>query len=83
MGSQFFFGWSRFKVPSRGGGGIIWGFKCNVINEKTIKIQKEKIAKENPKMVGLIVKWVEKVGNEKNNLENDIELALDIIKEKQ
>jgi hypothetical protein len=50
---------------------------------KLNQVQKEKIAKENPKMVGLIVKWVEKVGNEKNNLENDIELALDMIKEKQ
>ena len=45
--------------------------------------QIQKIEKENPKMVGLIVKWVQKVGNENNNLENDIELALDIIKEKQ
>ena len=45
--------------------------------------QIQKIEKENPKLVGLIVKWVQKVGNENNNLENDIELALDIIKEKR
>jgi hypothetical protein len=49
------------------------------LNENQIK----QIEKTNAKMVGLIVKWVQKVGNENNNLNDDIELALDIIQEKQ
>jgi hypothetical protein len=50
---------------------------------KLNQVQIEKIAKANPKMVGLIVKWVQKVGNENNNLNDDVELALDMIQEKR
>ena len=50
---------------------------------KLNQVQIEKIAKGYPKMVGLIVKYVQKIGDEKVELETDIELALDIIKEKQ
>ena len=57
--------------------------KREKIMRKLNQNQIQKIEKENPKLVGLIVKWVQKVGNENNNLENDIELALDIIKEKR
>lgn len=45
--------------------------------------QVEKIKKDYPKLVGLIVKYIEKIGDEKTELENDIVLALDIIKERQ
>ena len=50
---------------------------------KLNQVQVEKIAKGYPKLVGAIVKYVEKIGDEKVELENDIELALDIIKEKR
>ena len=50
---------------------------------KLNQVQKEKIAKVYPKLVGLIVKYVEKIGDEKTELENDVQLALDIIQEKQ
>lgn len=50
---------------------------------KLNQVQKEKIAKGYPTLVGLIVKYVEKIGDEKIELENDIQLALDIIKEKR
>ena len=45
--------------------------------------QVEQIKKVYPKLVGAIVKYVEKLGNDKTELVDDIELALDIIKEKQ
>ena len=45
--------------------------------------QVEKIKKDYPKLVSLIVKYVEKIGDEKIELENDIQLALDIIRERQ
>ena len=48
------------------------------LNEK----QKEMIMK-NFKMGKTIIKWVEKVGDEKYNLDDDIQLAKDIIQEKQ
>lgn len=50
---------------------------------KLNQVQVEKITKVYPKMVGLIVKYVQKIGDEKVELETDIQLALDIIKEKE
>ena len=49
---------------------------------KLNNLQKEMIAK-NFKIAHLVIKYVEKIGDEKTELETDIELALDIIKEKQ
>ena len=48
------------------------------LNEK----QKEMIMK-NFTMGKTIIKWVEKVGDENANLDDDIQLAKDIIQEKQ
>lgn len=45
--------------------------------------QVEKIKKGYPTLGGLIVKYVQKIGNENTDLQDDIMLALDIIKEKQ
>ena len=45
--------------------------------------QVEQIKKVYPKLVGLIVKYVEKIGNDKVELVDDVQLALDIIAEKQ
>jgi hypothetical protein len=49
---------------------------------KLNQLQKEMIMK-NFKMGATLIKWVEKVGDENANLEDDIQLAKDIIQEKQ
>ena len=50
---------------------------------KLNEIQKNKIKKDNPTMAYAIIKWVEKVGDENYDLQDDIQLAKDIIWEKQ
>jgi hypothetical protein len=50
---------------------------------KLNQVQIATITKGYPKLVGLIVKYVQKIGDEKVELETDIQLALDIIQEKQ
>jgi hypothetical protein len=50
---------------------------------KLNQIQKTKIEKEYPTMAYAIIKWVEKVGDENEDLQNDIQFAKDIIWEKQ
>lgn len=45
--------------------------------------QVEQIKKGYPKIAGFIIKYVEKIGDEKIELENDIELAIDILKERE
>jgi hypothetical protein len=50
---------------------------------KLNQVQIARITKGYPKLVGLIVKYVQKIGDEKVELETDIQLALDIIQEKQ
>jgi hypothetical protein len=49
---------------------------------KLNQLQKEMIMK-NFKMGATLIKWTEKVGNDKNDLQEDIMLAEDMIKEKQ
>jgi hypothetical protein len=49
---------------------------------KLNQIQKEKIMKGYNRIAYMIIKNVEKYGNEKELLENDIQLAYDIILEK-
>lgn len=53
------------------------------IMRKLNQNQVEQIKKVYPKLVGLIVKYVEKIGNDKMELVDDVQLALDIIAEKQ
>ena len=50
---------------------------------KLNNLQKEMIAKMFPKMNALIIKYVEKIGDEKTDLQDDIILAQDIIQEKK
>jgi hypothetical protein len=45
--------------------------------------QKVMIVKKAPTLAYNIIKYVEKLGNEKNNLEDDIQFAEDMIKEKR
>jgi hypothetical protein len=49
---------------------------------KLTKEQKENIIKDYGKLGGLVIHWVEKIGDEKNLIETDIEFALDVIREK-
>jgi hypothetical protein len=51
--------------------------------KKLNQLQKEMIVKMFPKLANLIIKYVEKIGNEKDTLENNIQLAYDMIQEKQ
>lgn len=51
--------------------------------KKLNQTQKEKIMKNYPTLTHLVIKYVEKLGDENTNLNDDIMLALDIIKEKQ
>ena len=51
--------------------------------KKLNQTQKEKIMKRYPTLTGLVIKYVEKLGNDNTELDDDITLALDIIKEKR
>jgi hypothetical protein len=45
--------------------------------------QKVMIGKKMPTLAHNIIRYVEKLGDEKNNLEDDIQFAEDMIKEKR
>ena len=49
---------------------------------KLNELQKTMIAKMFPTLGNTIIKWVEKVGDNKADLQDDIQLAKDIIQEK-
>jgi hypothetical protein len=51
--------------------------------KKLNNLQKEMIMKQFPKLANLVIKYVEKIGNEKTDLQDDIQLAYDFIQEKQ
>jgi hypothetical protein len=51
--------------------------------KKLNNLQKEMIMKQFPKLGNLVIKYVEKIGNEKTDLQDDIQLAYDFIQEKQ
>jgi hypothetical protein len=51
--------------------------------KKLNQVQKELVAKAFPKMTNLMIKYVEKIGNEKTDLQDDLQLAFDFIKERE